>query len=87
MPNIKSAKKRMKTSEKSRQSNKAAKTRMATARKKLIEAIENGQLEESQKRFNEYSSLLDKAVKKGVIKANAASRRKSRVALRIKTLS
>jgi small subunit ribosomal protein S20 len=87
MPNTQSAKKRMKTDEKSRVSNKSVKSRITTTRKKLIEVIENGKLDESKKMFREYSSLLDKAVKKKIVKANAANRRKSRIALRIKKLS
>lgn len=87
MPNTQSAKKSMKTDEKSRISNKAAKSRMTTLRKNLIEAIGNEKLDESKKLFGEYSSLLDKAVKKNIVKANAANRRKSRLALRMKKLS
>lgn len=87
MPNIKSAKKRMKTSEISRVANKSVKTSIATCRKKLIEVIASGDLERSKQMLSEYSSQLDKAVKRNIVKANAASRRKSRMAIRLKTLS
>ncbi len=87
MPNRNSAKKRVRTSEKNRVSNKSVKTRLATSRKSLLATIEGGDLAKSTQQFNEYSSLLDKAVKKNIIKANAASRRKSRIALRLKSLS
>jgi small subunit ribosomal protein S20 len=87
MPNTKSAEKRMRTSEISRQKNKSVKSNIATVRKKLMQVIEDGKLEDSRKLFNDYSSLLDKAVKNNIVKANAASRSKSRVAVRIKALS
>jgi small subunit ribosomal protein S20 len=87
MPNRNSAKKRVRTSEKNRVSNKSVKTRLATTRKNLLAVIESGDLAESTQKFNDYSSQLDKAVKKNIIKANAADRRKSRIALRLKSLS
>ncbi len=86
MPNIKSAKKRMRTSEKQRQSNKSAKSRLTSTRRKLAEAITAGDKSTGQKAFSEYCSLLDKAVKKGVIKKNASNRRKSRVCKKLATV-
>ncbi len=81
MPNIKSAEKRVKTAEKSRAKNKAVKSQINTARKPVIE----GKLDKEAlaKAVSEYSSTLDKAVKKGVIKKNTANRRKARAAKRL----
>ncbi len=84
MPNIKSAKKRMITSEKRRQGNQMVKSRIVTFRRKLYEAIKTGDETAIKDALSKYSSVLDKAVKRGAIKANAASRRKSRAAARIK---
>ena len=84
MPNIKSAKKRMLTSEKSRQGNMEAKSIIITERKKLYEAIITGEEASIKDALSTYSSSLDKAVKRGAIKANAANRRKSRAVARIK---
>lgn len=84
MPNIKSAKKRMLTSEKSRQGNMAVKSLIITERKKLYEAIIAGDAEVIKNALSKYNSSLDKAVKRGAIKANAANRRKSRAAARIR---
>ena len=84
MPNIKSAKKRMLTSEKSRQGNTAAKSLIVTQRKKLYETINAGEENAIKDALSKYSSSLDKAVKRGAIKANAADRRKSRAVARIK---
>ena len=87
MPNIKSAKKRVKTSGKKRLLNKAAKSKLASLRVKLYKTITEGNKAESQAIYKTYNSLLDKAVKKGMIKANEASRRKSRATLRIAAIS
>ena len=80
MPNIKSAKKRMKTSEESRVANQGVKTRVVSTRRKFIETAATGDKAASEARFRDFCSALDKAAKKGVIKANNASRRKSRAA-------
>ncbi len=84
MPNIKSAKKSMKTSLKSQIDNKSVKTKVATARKKLDEVIASGDEAATKAAFGAYCSALDKAVKRGAVKANTASRGKSRAAARIK---
>ena len=84
MPNIKSAKKRMLTSEKSRQRNMAVKSLIVTERKKLYDAIITGEEASIKDALSKYNSSLDKAVKRGALKANAANRRKSRAVARIK---
>jgi len=83
MPNIQSAKKRLKTSEKARQRNRVVKGSIATTRRKLIEAIAAGDRELSGSLYKTYSSSLDKAVKKGTVTKNAAGRRKSRIVAKI----
>ena len=83
MPNIKSAKKRMKTGEKSRQENRSARSKITTLRGSLDAAVSEGDKGTCQKLFPEYCSALDKAAKKGAIKANTASRRKSRMARKL----
>ena len=87
MANIKSAVKRAKQSEASRLRNRACKSKVLTMRKKVLEAISAGNKEEAQKHYSEYTSVLDKAAKKGVIAKNNANRKKSRVALSIKKLA
>lgn len=84
MPNIKSAKKRMITSEASRLRNKAVKTGISSARRQMLVTIESGDAAKIQKEYRLYTSLLDKAVKKGILTANTVNRRKSRIAARIK---
>ena len=85
MPNIKSAKKRAKTSEEARQRNKAVKSRVKTARGKFMKTAAEGGLEASTEAYKTYCSTLDKAAKKGVIKRNTAIRRKRRAAARVKS--
>ncbi|MCK5849428.1 MAG: 30S ribosomal protein S20 [Kiritimatiellae bacterium] len=80
MPNKASAKKRMKTSLKKQQANKAIKTKISSIRRQLRESVANGDTEKSEKGFREFCSVLDKAARKKIIKANNANRRKSRAA-------
>ncbi|MBU0678269.1 MAG: 30S ribosomal protein S20 [Verrucomicrobia bacterium] len=84
MPNIKSAKKRLRTSELARQRNLPVKTRVKTARKKLDIAVEAGDKDAIGKAYSAYCSSLDKAVKAGVVQKNTAVRHKSRSANRIR---
>ena len=83
MPNIKSAKKRMRTSVKRQEGNRAAKSRIVTTRRTFYDAILAGDNAATQTAFNVYCSVLDKAVKRGALKSNAADRRKSRANLRM----
>lgn len=78
MPNIKSAKKRMRSSEDRREGNLVVKTRVKSAKRKMREALEAGVAETAGTAVREYSSVLDKAVKRGVVKKNTAIRRKKR---------
>lgn len=79
MANIKSQKKRILTNEKSRQRNRAIKSRLKTAVRRVHEAIAVGNYEEAQTLAEDASRLLDKAVTKGVIHKNQAANRKSGV--------
>ena len=79
MPNIHSAVKRMRVSEKARQRNKAAKSKISTLRRQLFEVCAANAVDKSRKVFSEYCSILDKAAIKGIIKKNTANRKKSRL--------
>ena len=78
MANIKSAQKRIRSSEKRREGNLVVKTRVKTARRQTHEALSAGAVDVAKEAVSSYSSVLDKAVKRGVIKKNTASRRKQR---------
>ncbi|MBQ6453730.1 MAG: 30S ribosomal protein S20 [Coriobacteriales bacterium] len=79
MANIKSQKKRIITAEKARIRNRAAKSELKTAVKRVRAAVEAGNAEEAQKQAQVACRLLDKAASKGIIHANQAANRKSGV--------
>ncbi|MCR4902668.1 MAG: 30S ribosomal protein S20 [Butyrivibrio sp.] len=80
MANIKSAKKRILTSEKRAARNQAIKSGIKTAVKKVRVAIEAGDKEVAKKELLNATSAIDKAESKGIIKKNTASRKVSRLA-------
>ena len=80
MANIKSAKKRILTSEKKAAANKAVKSQVKTAVKKVRSAVEAGDKEAAKAALINASSVIDKAETKGVIHKNNASRKVSRLA-------
>jgi len=85
VPNIKSAAKRVRQNKVRRLRNKSVRTRFRNVTKQLIKAIE---INEEPEKVNELLrlsySVLDKAAKKGVIHKRQASRRKSRLASKVK---
>ncbi|NCC51457.1 MAG: 30S ribosomal protein S20 [Spartobacteria bacterium] len=87
MPNIKSAKKRLITSEKARVRNVAERTRIKKVRKAFIDVAGTNDKEVTDKTYRTYCSVLDKAVKHGVIKKNTASRRKARAANKLRAMA
>lgn len=86
MANIKSQKKRIITNEKARMRNRAVKSELKTAIRRVKEAVaaENGA--EAFAAAMAACRLLDKAASKGVIHKNQAANRKSGVMLLIKDL-
>ncbi|MEL3974169.1 30S ribosomal protein S20 [Rossellomorea oryzaecorticis] len=78
MPNIKSAIKRVKTSNERNAQNATVKSSMRTAVKKAEAAAANG-AENAKELTNDAIRQLDKAAQKGLIHKNAASRQKSRL--------
>ena len=87
MPNIKSAKKRVVLTEKARQRNVAARSRMRTLMKKVIAACAAGNKEAAVAAFKEVEPVLDRAACKGLIHKNKAARHKSELSAKIKALS
>lgn len=78
MPNIKSAIKRVKTSEKANAHNSQLKSTMRTAVKKAETAVLNNE-ENAKALLDTAIKQLDKAASKGLIHKNKASRKKSRL--------
>ena len=79
MANIKSQKKRIITNEKARMRNKAVKSELKTAVRRVREAVAAGDKEAAQATANKACRLMDKAASKGVIHKNQAANRKSGV--------
>ncbi|RAK22452.1 small subunit ribosomal protein S20 [Anoxybacillus vitaminiphilus] len=86
MPNIKSAIKRVKTSNKRRAQNASQKSAMRTAIKKFEALVEAKDVEKAQAAFIIASKKIDKAASKGLIHKNAASRHKSRLAKKLNSI-
>lgn len=79
MPNIKSAKKRVKVSEKKNLRNRMIKSAVRTSVKKLEAAIA-ADPQTANAQLVVTTSAIDKAASKGVMNKNAANRKKARLA-------
>ena len=79
MPNIQSAKKRVKVSEKKNLRNRIVKSEMRTSVKKFDAAVA-ADPKNAQAQLSATASAIDKAAGKGVIHKNAANRKKARLA-------
>ena len=87
MPNIKSSERSVKTDAERRAKNFAVRSTVKTATRKTNEAVEGGKADDAQALLIKASSVIDKAVAKGVIHKNAAARKKSRLARKLNTLA
>ena len=86
MPNIKSAIKRVRTTESNAKENASMKTAYKTAIKNFKAAVEAGNKELAEEKFKVATKAVDKAANKGVIKANTASRKKASLAKTFNTV-
>ena len=83
MPNIKSAKKRVKIIEKKTLRNNMIKSGCKTAVKKCEQAIAEGNAEDANKLFVEATKKLDQACSKGVLVKNTVAGKKSKLAKKL----
>ncbi len=83
MPNIASAKKRLRQNVKRRARNRTRKRAIRVAQKELFALIEANDLEAARKALDVCFSRLDKAAKRGAIHRNKADRKKSRLAAKL----
>ena len=84
MPNIKSAKKRVKIIEKKTLRNNMIKSGYKTAIKKFEEAVNAGKIDEAKVLFSEATKKIDQACSKGVIVVkNTAARKKSNLSKKL----
>ncbi len=79
MANIKSAIKRIRSSERKQENNRIARGRTRTAVKNARLTLAEGKPEEAQAEIKKAISELDHAAGKGIIHKNNAARRKSRL--------
>jgi len=86
MPRIKSAIKRVKTSEKSHLRNISYKSKIKSSTKRFNLALSGNNKEESIQYFKDTISILDKSVNKGIFPKNTASRQKSNLTKKLNTL-
>jgi small subunit ribosomal protein S20 len=87
MPIIKSAKKALRSSKKKRVFNDRRRKAMREAVKDVKKLVLAKTPAEAQKKLSEAYKAIDKAAKRGVIKKNAASRKKSRLVKMVKKAS
>jgi small subunit ribosomal protein S20 len=83
MANHFSALKRARQTETRTARNRASKSRLRTELRNLRETLAAGDKAKAQEVFKSTVSAIDKAIQKGVIHANTASRYKSRLSTRL----
>ena len=86
MPNIASAKKRMRQDAVRRNRNRAARSTLRTMLRNLREAITAKDATKCEEQFRALVKKLDKAAANKLIHANAAARTKSRMSKAIKAI-
>ena len=86
MANIKSQKKRIRTTERARLRNQAIKSALRTDIRSFREAAEAGDKDKATEALRAASRSLDKAVSKGVIHKNQAANKKSAMAHKANSL-
>ena len=86
MANHFSALKRARQTEKRTTRNRVSSSRLRSALRNLRESLAKGDKQAAEQMFRQTVSALDKAIQKGVIHENTASRYKSRLSARLKAL-
>ncbi|PLS15171.1 30S ribosomal protein S20 [Bacillus sp. M6-12] len=87
MPNIKSAIKRVKTSDEHRAHNATVKSSMRTAVKNVEATLASNDPAAAKEALLTAAKKLDKAASKGLIHKNAAARKKSRLTKQLNSLN
>ncbi len=87
MANIKSAKKRILVSETKAARNKAIRSKVKTAMKKVDAAVAAGDKAAAQAALTSAISEIEKAASKGVYHQNTASRKVSRISKAVNTIA
>jgi small subunit ribosomal protein S20 len=83
MPITKSAKKALRGSAKKRDFNIHRKDELKKSFKKIEKLLKDGKKDDAIKALSEAYKAIDKAAKRGIIKKNTASRKKSRLSAKV----
>jgi len=83
MPNTKSAERRMRSSARKHSHNRSIKSRLHTLERSYLQLLGAGKKDDATKALQTISSAFDQAAKAGVVHRATASRKKSRLALRL----
>ena len=86
MPNITSAKKRLRQNIATRERNRASRSFVRNRCKNVIKAVRAGNVEEADRLFREAVKSLDQASSKRIVHKNAAARKKSRLSAMVRKL-
>ena len=86
MPNIKSSKKAVKTIAKKTDNNHELKATVKNSIKNCDKAVAAGDKEVANAKLSEAKKNIDKALSKGLVKANTAARQKSRLSNKVKNM-
>lgn len=86
MAHSRSAKKRVLVAERNRERNQAVKSRVKTMTKKVLTIVDTKDVEAAKAALSVAYKELDKAVSKGIMKKNTASRKKARLAAKVNAL-
>jgi small subunit ribosomal protein S20 len=85
--NIKSAKKRARQAEKTRQHNMGMRSLMRTRVKNVVKACDAGDKDAAAVAYKEAVPVIDSMINKGIVTKNKAARHKSRLNKRVKAIA
>lgn len=74
----------MRNSARKRARNRSTKSRLHSLEKNYLGLVQSGKQDEASKALRTLSSAFDKAAKRGLVHRSKASRKKSRLAVRLK---
>lgn len=86
MPNIASAKKRLRQNIVHRDRNRANRSRVRNLCKKVLKAVAEGNIEQAEACFADAAKALDKAGASKLLHKNTASRKKSRLSAMVRKM-
>ncbi len=87
MANIQSAKKRARQNDKRRAQNMALRSRLRTALRKVLIAIQKGDKDSARQVYKAAAPEIDRMVTKGILNKNRAARYKSRLNAKVKSMA